>query len=239
MGADNEKPTPNDKSDDNQSDVEISALESAENHVAGSSGAGQPCDGSSKAFAAAFNALVDWGQAHSLIRQESDCEFLGRRPDAHGQEHEAWYDASSGRWFKLTYPNRFGKGWFSSNKSASPREYLTRLVLANRYFSDDVQLVALVNCGKQLRVFTSQSHIAGEAAPYEEIKLWFVDFGFICLQSDGFIAWYRKSDNLLVADAHEGNVIKNLVGNLVPIDINITQPHGALLDWALSDSSLI
>lgn len=55
------------------------------------------------------------------------------------------------------------------------------------------------------------------------------------MNCDGFIAWYRKQENLLVADAHEGNVIRTPKGELVPIDLNITKPKGELFDWANSD----
>jgi hypothetical protein len=51
------------------------------------------------------------------------------------------------------------------------------------------------------------------------------------------VAWYLKSENLLVADAHEGNVIKVSARSgtsvLLPIDLNLVQPNGVLLNGVL------
>jgi hypothetical protein len=152
-----------------------SPLESAESHVARGTRAGHARDGGGKEFQIAFRCLVEWGEARGLISTPETFPFFGRRPDAHGQEHEAWFVESSNRWFKATYPNRFGMAW-GKRESASAREYLTRLALQNRYFSDDLQLVALINFDKRLRVLTSQPHIEGRNASPEEIKNWFLDY---------------------------------------------------------------
>ncbi len=123
-----------------------------------------------------------------------------------------------------------GGGW----GSATAGEYLTRLVLQNRCFGDDIVLVALVESGQKLRVLTSQPHVAGEAAAYEEIQEWFCGLGFCRVDAGNSTAWYLKSENLLVADAHEGNVIRTGSGALVPIDLNIVQPAAEVLAWLVS-----
>jgi len=58
------------------------------------------------------------------------------------------------------------------------------------------------------------------------------NLGFARVCANDCVAWYIRSDNLLIADAHEGNVIKTPNGDLVPIDLNIIQPSGELLAWA-------
>src|SRR5439155_9848191 len=128
-----------------------------------------------------------------------------------------------------TYRDRFGLAW-GRNGTATVREYLTRLILQNTYFGDDIELVALVNSGGKLRILTSQQHIAGEPATYEEIQRWIRFLGFCRLESWGCIAWYLPSYNLLMADAHEGNVIRTAtaINVLVPIDLNLIQPNGNL-----------
>lgn len=214
-------------------DIARSSLESAESHVAGSPGTGEPGDGSGEAFPIAFKALLEWGEAQGLIRPQGEFPFLRRSPEGHGDEHEAWFDEPSNRWFKATYPNRFGLAW-GRDGSATAREYLTRLVLQNTYFSDDIQLIALVECDAHLRILTSQEHVSGEAAPYDAIQDWFCGLGFCRIETDGRIAWYRQLENLLVADAHEGNVLLDQDGGLVPIDLNIIQPCGQMREWALS-----
>jgi hypothetical protein len=105
--------------------------------------------------------------------------------------------------------------------------------LQNRYFGDDIRLVGLVNAGEKLRILISQPHVAGEPARYEEIQAWFEFLGFARLEVEGSIAWYLETENLLVADAHEGNVIRSRsltdATVLLPIDLNLVQPNGQLL----------
>jgi len=112
--------------------------------------------------------------------------------------------------------------------TATAREYLSRLVLQNIFSQDDICFEALINSRSHLRVLTSQPHIAGEHAAAGEIKQWFLSLGFVRLETGGRIAWYRERENLLVADAHEGNVIKTAGGDLVPIDLNLIQPTGEM-----------
>jgi hypothetical protein len=81
-------------------DSSIGALESAERHIARSTDTSSSCDGSGKAFSTTFSSLIDWAEERSLIRKQSDFEFFARPTDGHGDEHEAWYDATSNRWFK-------------------------------------------------------------------------------------------------------------------------------------------
>jgi hypothetical protein len=212
-----------------------SALESAARHLAGGTGPGRSYDASRQEFSASFRAPVEWGQSTGRIRLESDFAFFDRPPDGFGDEHEAWFDEPANRWFKATYRDRFGLAW-GRNGSATPGQYLTRLLLQNRYFSDDIELVTLLNSSGHLRVLTSQRHIAGEPATAQEIQAWFLAMGFKRLESAGRVAWYESGENLLVADAHEGNVIKTASGVLVPIDLNLVQPSGDLHKWVLAGS---
>jgi len=214
--------------------IESNSLESAESYVAGCAGTGSPGDGSREAFTASFSALVEWAEARKLIRFEHDFPFFQRPSDGHGDEHEAWFDEKSNRWFKATYQDQFGLAWGRVG-TATAREYLSRLVLQNKFFGDDIRLVTLINSGQHLRVLTSQPHIAGERAPANEIIKWFLGLGFVRLETGGRIAWYRAKENLLVADAHEGNVIKSTTGDLVPIDLNVIQPCVKMREWVIEN----
>lgn len=111
---------------------------------------------------------------------------------------------------------------------------MTRLLLQNIYFADDIVLIALVRCGKRLRVLTTQPHVAGEAASADEIIEWFYAQGYVKLEIDGCIAWYLEAENLLVADAHEGNVIRTEDGALFAIDLNLMKPAGEMLQTVFS-----
>ena len=207
-----------------------SSLLSAARYLARSAGTGKTGDGGCPDFATSFKALLEWGERHQLIVPASNFAFFDRPPDGHGDEHEAWFDESTNTWFKATYPNRFGVGWRGED-SATPNEYLDRLILQNKYFGDRVELIALVNCGGKLRVLTSQPHVAGEPASYEEIQNWFETLGFKKVESSGSIAWYHSDENLLVADAHEGNVLRSKDDLLLPIDLNLIHPQGEMRQW--------
>ena len=207
------------------------SLESASSYVGRSTSASAAGDDGGKSFTVAFRALLEWSEARGLIHPENHYPFLGRPPDGFGDEHQAWFDEVSNRWFKATYPNRFGLGWGRVG-TATAAEYLSRLVLQNRCFGDDIRLVAVLNSAGRIRVLTSQPHISGEAASASEIQQWFQEIGFRRRVAEGRIAWYLRERNLLIADAHEGNVLKTPEGALVPIDLNIIQPEGDLLAWA-------
>ena len=219
------------------------ALHAAESYVTASADTGRSCDACGKKFAPTLKALCCWGEKFALIRPESEFEFFNRAPDGYGDEHQAWFEEKSGLWFKATYPNRFGLAW-GRRGSATVRQYLTRLILQNNYFGDDIRLIALVNAGGKLRILISQPHVAGEPARYDDIQDWFGFLGFARLDSEGSIAWYLEEENLLVADAHEGNVIRasSRIGRvLLPIDLNLVQPNGDLLEGVktlLTDASL-
>ena len=216
--------------------VAAGALESAQSYLAGSAGPSAPRDGSSEAFSSSFAAFVEWAIQNRLIRAEAEFPFLKRIPDASGEEHEAWFDEDSNLWFKLTYRNHFGLAWGRSG-SATAGEYVSRLLLQNTFFEDDIRLVAVLNCGGALRVLTSQPHIMGEPPSQEDIVSWFGALGFSKIAIGSGIAWYHRAENLLVGDAHEGNIIKTPNGCMVPIDLNLIHPTGKLLKWVTAASA--
>src|SRR5437868_4418701 len=94
--------------DDYRPAAENDALVAAESYVTASTDAGRSCDASGQKFSATAKALCSWGEKFGLIHPESKFDFLNRSPDGHGDEHQAWFEEASGRWFKATYENRFG-----------------------------------------------------------------------------------------------------------------------------------
>ena len=229
-----DEPTHN-KSQITKRTPQASSLESAIGHIAIRASAGDEGNGGGKKFSTPFAAelfaFCEWGDSQKLIRSKQDFPFFQRPPQAVGHEHEVWFDDILGRWFKVTHPpNSFGFAWGKCG-SATVGEYLTRLSLQNEYFGDDIELVALIDCSRQLRIVISQPHVDGSAATAPEIQSWFTALRFIQLNCGGSVAWYLKQENLLVADAHEGNVLKTKDGELVPIDLNIIKPSGETFVW--------
>jgi len=83
-------------------------------------------------------------------------------------------------------------------------------------------------------VLTTQPHIPGEAARAEEIQQWFRGLGYKRMEIGNCVAWYLEVENLLVADAHEGNVIRAANGTLFAIDLNLIKPRGKMLESVIS-----
>lgn len=218
------------------SQLAAGALAAAESYVARSTGSSGSGNGGGTEFTTSFGALCEWAEVNGFIHPDSNFDFFRRPPDGHGQEIQGWFEESTNRWFKATYENRFGLAW-GRDGSATAAEYLRRLLLQNAYFGDDIRLEAIVNCCGKMRVLTSQPHIAGGPASYEAIQSWFESIGFAKIATNGRVAWYRWRENLLVADAHEGNVIATAGGELVPIDLNLVQPEQDLLEWARGAAS--
>src|SRR5271165_7147482 len=43
---------------------------------------------------------LEWGEKYSLIKSRSEFTCFDRHPDGRGDEHEAWFDEATNRWFK-------------------------------------------------------------------------------------------------------------------------------------------
>lgn len=108
---------------------------------------------------------------------------------------------------------------------ALPADYLGRLRLANDLFGDDFCFHGVMDDPAGLRLVVSQRHIQGEHAGAEAIARHFAHIGFQPINAKTF---YDPEENLLVSDAHAGNVLRTAEGLLVPFDVCLQRPAGAL-----------
>lgn len=150
-----------------------------------------------------------------------------------GVEHDVFHCAETGRWVKFTLPGRAGKmidveGAESHGRLATtdapPFVYLRRLTMANSRLGDDLWLHGVVDDPAGPRMVVSQRDIGGEPASYEAIALHFGRHGFRPLNSKTF---YHEGENLLVSDAHPGNVFCALQ-DVIAFDVCVQRPEGAL-----------
>lgn len=167
-------------------------------------------------FSAEFEALYDWADQNSRL---SEAPIADRPSDSHGQEHEIWYEPEQGRVFKATYPNQFGLA-VNAEGTASPLQYLERLGWQNEVFGDDIRIERIAIENGKLRILTSQPYIDAPSATDEEIADFFESNGFETSEHGGRIFFYNPEANLLVYDAHRGNVFNDR-GTIIPIDIGI------------------
>ena len=152
-----------------------------------------------------------------------------------GAEHTVYHDPSENRVIKLTHAGSFGWSVRAEGERAAPLEYLDRLKWQNHLFRDKILIVAIVGEAKIMRVVTSQPYIFEELdAPditLEEIDNFFEERRFQKILLNPDAPWFFNSDlGIAIGDGHPGNFIRDVAGELVPIDLVIGYPGAALLD---------
>lgn len=177
--------------------------------------------------------LLDWAAREGRL---IDRAFLGRLWNVGGVEHDVFHCAQTGRWVKFTLPGRGGQmidvepagaglpGRLVTG-DAPPFVYLRRLTMANSRLGDDLWLHGVVDDPAGPRMVVSQRDIGGEPASYEAIALHFGAHGFLAIKDRK--TFYHPAENLLVSDAHPGNVFCAPQG-AIAFDVCVQRPEGAL-----------
>ena len=129
---------------------------------------------------------------------------------------------------KATHAGHYGFAVIAANGQptlthALPGEYLHRLLLSNRLFSDDVRLVGVCRESAGLVVITTQPTLVGNAATRDEMLAFFAARHFawlpgFCAGHRGSLSFYRDLDQVAVFDAHPANFIRDRNGIILPID---------------------
>lgn len=183
-------------------------------------------------FAGQGLLLLEWAaRERRLIARR----FVERLWNVGGVEHDVFHSPETGRWVKFTLPGKGGKmiGVEPAGAGlpgrlvtadAPPFVYLRRLTLANSRLGDDLWLHGVVDDPAGPRLVVSQRDIGGEPAAYETIALHFGRHGFGAINPKTF---YHGGENLLVSDAHPGNVFCARQG-VIAFDVCVQRPEGAL-----------
>ncbi len=116
---------------------------------------------------------------------------------------------------------------------ALPGEYLDRLLLANRVFDDDIQLVGVTHEAAGMVILTSQPTVVGDAATREEMMSYFTSRHFqlipnFCAGYRGSLSFYRDLDQVAVFDAHPANFLCDQNRVILPIDAVIVEANDEL-----------
>jgi len=115
----------------------------------------------------------------------------------------------------VTHPNSRGE-FNSAMGSATPAEYLERMIITNEVFGDGIQLEGVIE-GDQSSIVISQPKLEGTMPEQTEITAHLRDkLGFDRVDT---LIWYRPSDGLVIGDTKRSNFIKTPDGQIVPIDI--------------------
>jgi hypothetical protein len=177
-------------------------------------------------------ALIDWARGLGKIVPFSYVEQFVRVSE--GAEHVVFHDPERGRAVKATHVNRFGHSVTAEGKSASPLEYLERLALQNTLFGDDIRIEGVACDEAQMEIVTTQPWIVAShqhpSPSQTEIDAYFSNLGFCKAELVADVPlFYHRELGILVADAHDRNILRNESGELVPIDLVIGRPGVDLL----------
>jgi hypothetical protein len=173
-------------------------------------------------------ALCQWATAKN---KRLGFDFVEQfKPIGSGAEHRVYHDQANGLAVKATHTNNFGHSVFARDAKATPNEYLRRLAWSNVLLGDEFRILGVAfDDEDQIEIISAHKWIEGHPsrkAPYpEEIESYLARFGFEDLthNSDAPI-FYHAGFGLLLADAHDTNVIRTVEGECAAIDVVIGRP---------------
>jgi hypothetical protein len=121
-------------------------------------------------------------------------------------------------------------------------DYLTDLLLCNRSFDDDLQLLGCYEQGQRLHLVTSQPYVNGTHPDWTELKTGLVAQGlrdpYPRAQGGNFIIDHAVLGEVDVFDLHVNNVIRDATGWLHPIDAHFYFDNRATRTAALQKQGL-
>ena len=178
------------------------------------------------------SALIEWARSVGKTLPFSHVEQFVRVSE--GAEHVVFHDPSRGLAVKATHVNRFGHSVIAEGMSASPLEYVQRLVWHNTLFGDEICIEGVAFDEAQIEIITTQPWIVAspqQPSPSQsEIDAYFSSIGFCKVELVPDVPLYfHRELGILVADAHDRNILRNESGALVPIDLVIGRPGPDLL----------
>ena len=172
-------------------------------------------------------ALCRWAE---LNGKKIPFDFVERfKAIGSGAEHRVYHDQQSGLAIKATRTNSFGHSVFAQDVIATPSEYLRRLAWSNLLLGDEFRILGIAFDEEQIEIVSAHKWIEGHAkrpVPSEdEIAEYFQRFGFArCGSNPDSPLFYNPELRLLLADSHDTNVIRNVDGDCVAIDVVIGYP---------------
>jgi hypothetical protein len=170
-------------------------------------------------------ALREWAALNDKkISFDSVSRF---KPIGSGAEHRVYHDELNSLAVKVTHTNRFGHSVYDRDTLALPSEYLRRLAWSNLLLGDEFRILGVAFDDEQIEVVSSHRWIEGHhdrSVPFEEeIDQYFNRFGFRRLAIPDVPLFYHDL-GLLLADAHDTNIIRDVKGDCYAIDVVIGRP---------------
>lgn len=133
-------------------------------------------------------------------------------------EHHVLLAPDKSRVLKTTIPPNFGAG-------GCVAAYARNLRRCNAVFGDEIRFEGILRAEGGPMIVTTQPYTEGDEPEIEEIAAWFQAQGY---ESCGYNQWRHPDTGVVIADAHEGNLIKTPEGDLIPIDLQVLNPGSAI-----------
>lgn len=114
---------------------------------------------------------------------------------------------------------------------ATPLEYLDRWALSNELFEDEATLLGLVSDSAGPRLVVAQPLVVGERPQAEEVEDFMKSLGFRRVRDSHLFLHFDRE--ILVGDAHPGNFLRSVEGQIFAIDVLPMKASGPLLAYAL------
>lgn len=171
-----------------------------------------------------------------LWSAQEDCRLttdfaVALKPVASGAEHDVFFAEETQSALKITRDGRFGHSLEGEGISALPSEYLRRLVYHNELFGDRIAVCGVMVAESSLHLVSQQPWIKSASArpvpEQDEIDEYFAGLGFSKSDQLGAPAYYHRTLDVAVLDAHPLNVLRDENGRLVPIDVVVGKPSNA------------
>lgn len=179
-----------------------------------------------------YCALIRWAEQHRKLLSFSYIEQY--KYVSAGAEHRVYSDSVNNLAIKATLPNKFGHSVYGPGCTATPVEYFERLAWQNAIFGDGIRVIGVSYEEDQLEIVTSQPWIKAHSIrpiPFpEEIDAYLLRFGFhrVPFAVDAPL-FYSAELGLVVADAHDQNILRDQEGKFAAIDVVVGYPGPELL----------
>lgn len=158
-------------------------------------------------------SLVSWAKrAGYQIDNVSWQALVGRVEQLDGAtEHRVYRVASGSIVVKATIPPLFGL-------QGSVKKYAQNALASNALFADNIRFLGVLEQQESVSIISAQPYYAGRSPTDREVTEWFTSQGY---ESVGFNRWKHPVTKVEIADAHTGNFIKNIDGEIFPIDLQV------------------
>jgi len=186
-------------------------------------------------------AFKNWAASQKLVFPES----LREKAQDAGAEHEVWFQDD--RVFKAAYnPHTVGfaeDGSLTLVPETSVSAYLRRLMMQNNLFDDDIRIEGLVMAeNDRIIPIISQPIVHGRKPTMEEISDYMRERELIPV-APHIKGWYSRTENVLIADAHDRNLVVlptrvSAIDLIICEDPKVTKHARSLaLRWNLVESN--